>query len=332
MTRRVLRFRRPWVLFIVAIVGLELLLRALGGFVAWRAAQQLGKNIGNGPLILAVGESTTAGLGVRPPESYPRLLQQKLRDYYGLPAITVVAPWAMGQNSSQQLNRISKYLETYEPRLVLLMCGVNNPWSFAESNIAKFVDEDDSVLQQIRLRLFLDRFRLVKLLRLGAIDLKYVIDDLEGKPETEKWPPTSEVFDWSKERRPAFRELWRSDVGQMIDISAKAGAKVTLMTYPTYKFPSPADFCVLADQYGIPLIDIHQAFAECLETGKSSDILLDDGYHPNPRGYELLADRVFRFIIENDALGLISSAPSQGADEMDSGDGRCGGAETDATR
>jgi lysophospholipase L1-like esterase len=300
-TRRVLFVS---IALVVVVIGIELLLRVAGGILMWNAGRKLASSAGDGPSVLAIGESTTGGLGVEPELSYPKQLEKILREHYALDTITVVAPWAMGQNSSQQLHRIDRYLSAYKPRLVLLMCGVNNPWSFAESNITDFIDGDDPVLRRIRFRLFADRFRIVKVLRLALMDLESVIDDLSGRPEEDTWPPSSTVYDWSLKHRPDFLALWRNDVGSMIRAASDSGAMVALMTYPTYKFPPPEEFRSLADEYGIPLIEIHRAFEEYLEAGEENDILLEDGYHPNPLGYQILAEQVFLFIVARDALSL----------------------------
>jgi hypothetical protein len=85
--------------------------------------------------VLCLGESSTAGLGVDPAESYVGQLQALLRDFYDEPRIRTIVPPHVGQNTSQMANRIGDYLGLYTPRLVLVMAGYNNEWSLAESHV-----------------------------------------------------------------------------------------------------------------------------------------------------------------------------------------------------
>jgi len=303
------RFLVAFLALLLTFVTIELGLRTAGAILAKRATAEAVQRHGEGPTILAIGESTTAGLGVSRKESYPRQLEQSLRKHYSNPSIQVVYPWAIGRNSSQQLNRISRYLEAFEPDLVLLMCGVNNPWSLEESNITQFIEDDDSVSRRIRFRQLIDKSRLAKLIRLALIDLRYVMDDLRGKPEEGKWPPPSWILDWRDEHREEFLQLWRSDIGAMIERSLRSGAQVALMTYPRYEFPPPEEFRDLAAKYDVPLINIHRAFRTRLKRSELSDYFLEDGYHPNPQGYKLLADEILLRIVELDSLGLNAEDP-----------------------
>ena len=289
---------------VVLIGGLELGLRVTGSILTQRAMADLARQAGDGPIVLAIGESTTAGLDVDPGDSYPRQLQRMLRKHYSNPSIRVVAPYAMGQNSSQQLNRLPGYLEALEPELVLLMCGVNNPWSFVESNIIDFIDDSDPVARRIRLRKLLDRSRVVKLARLGLIDLSYALEDLRGGAERERWPPPSWLIDWSGQQREAFLALWRSDVTAMIASIRDAGGEALLMTYPSYEFPPVSEFEALAAETGAPLVRVDEAFRKALRRRQTSELFLEDGYHPTARGYGLLAHQVYLYITTHDSLDL----------------------------
>jgi acyl-CoA thioesterase-1 len=75
------------------------------------------------PLIVALGDSITAGLGVDPSQSYPAKLQAKLdAGGYGY---RVVNAGVSGDTSAQGLNRLSAVRELH-PEIVILELGAND--------------------------------------------------------------------------------------------------------------------------------------------------------------------------------------------------------------
>jgi len=89
--------------------------------------------------IIALGESSTAGLWVDQPQSYPAQLEMMLQERYPEKNIRVFVPLHVGQNTSQVANRIEQHIATYDPKLIILMVGYNNEWSLSESHITRFV-------------------------------------------------------------------------------------------------------------------------------------------------------------------------------------------------
>ncbi|NMC74270.1 MAG: arylesterase [Geobacteraceae bacterium] len=73
--------------------------------------------------IVAVGDSLTAGFGVAAEDSYPALLERKLRDAGH--AFRVVNAGINGEKSGEALERVGRILEL-QPDIVILQTGTND--------------------------------------------------------------------------------------------------------------------------------------------------------------------------------------------------------------
>ncbi|MBF0176150.1 MAG: arylesterase [Magnetococcales bacterium] len=92
---------------------------------------------GSAPVILCLGDSLTAGLGLTQEESYPGLLQKRLQDR-GYPH-RVINAGVSGDTSSGVLHRLEWTLRS-NPSLVILVIGANDglrglPLEQMENNI-----------------------------------------------------------------------------------------------------------------------------------------------------------------------------------------------------
>ena len=77
----------------------------------------------NTPVIVALGDSLTAGLGIPREDAYPAVLQRKLRDA-GIP-FEVMNAGVSGDTSADGLRRASWALEG-DVRLLILALGAND--------------------------------------------------------------------------------------------------------------------------------------------------------------------------------------------------------------
>lgn len=291
----------------VLLLVLEVLLRIAGARYRadfWEAAG--GRAVPDGSVtILALGESTTAGLWLPVEDSYPKQLERKLRAHYGSDRITVLMPPHIGQNTSQMVHRFGDYLTTFEPALVILMAGVNNTWSLAESNLGEFMPTGSWRTHAFRLRRWADDvkvFRLARLLVSGTGEAwRALRSDLAGEPRFTQWPPPDDPLVRGIGLEP-FRRLWRSDVGRMIGEAKASGAGVILMTYPNYDFPPPSEFAALAGEQAVPLVENHRSFDPLIEKGRAEEFFFEDLRHPNAEGYAIVADNAFRAVL---ATGIL---------------------------
>lgn len=80
-------------------------------------------------VVLCVGDSHTWGRG----EGFPAHLSHRLARIS--PRYRVVNLGIPGTNTAQLRNRLSRYLDAYQPRVVVLWTGVNNHWNRAETKL-----------------------------------------------------------------------------------------------------------------------------------------------------------------------------------------------------
>jgi len=302
-----------WTVFalVVGLVLLEGVLRLAGAYLTRKFdASQKSAQQPDCVTILALGESTTGGVWLESSQSYPGQLQRLLTQRYGRP-ICVRVPMHVGQNTTQMYNRFDRYMSTLQPRLVILMCGANNTWSLEESNIGWFLDVTDPDAVGLRLRLTLDHFRVFKVARMAKYDLdawrQEAREDLAGTPQYTRWPAPDENIQFGGRKRAAFLELWRYEVGHMIDRARARGAAAILMTYPNYDFPPASDFEALAAAKHVPLVRNDLMLKPLLAPGLADRYFFHDHAHPKAEGYAVIAAELARLIEEQDLLRLRSS-------------------------
>jgi len=256
--------------------------------------------------ILTMGESTTGGLWLEDrQDSYPLQLQSLLRAHYQKDRIRVLMPPHIGQNTSQMVARFDAYLAAFRPALIIVMAGVNNGWSLAESNLGEFMPSGSWRTHAFRFRRWADDIKTFRLMRLaisgtGEIWRSMQLD-LSGRPRYTQWPPPNDPLVEGIGSDP-FVQLWRSDVGQMIEKTQAAGAGVVLMTYPNYDFPVASEFQMMAANWSVPLVENHKSFETLEEEGHFEDYFFDDMRHPNAKGYAIVAENAFRAVL---ATGVI---------------------------
>ena len=303
------------IVLVVCLLVLEGVLRFMGARLTKKLEGQILRPYEQRDCMtfLTVGESTSAGLYVQGKDSYPRQLERLLTQRYGRP-ICSVTPVHFGQNTSQMANRFDRYLDTFKPHLVIFMCGANNTWSLEESNIGWFIDLTNPDLFWLRMRLVLDRFRVFKLARMTLYDFhnwrKVARDDLSGRAQNTPWPPPDENVEFGTRNRKAFLELWKYEVGQMIDKARARGAPSMLMTYPAYDFPTVADFEDLAAAKHIPLVRNDLTFKPLLAPEVVDKYFFADHNHPRENGYAMIAESAARVIEQQDLLHLEKATAS----------------------
>lgn len=89
-------------------------------------------------IVLAFGDSLTAGYGVSDDESYPTLLQDLL-------GCEVINAGISGQDTAQGLRRLPEELEEYQPDLVILCMGGNDmlrkyPEAQTQNNLKEMIE------------------------------------------------------------------------------------------------------------------------------------------------------------------------------------------------
>ncbi|MBN2368573.1 hypothetical protein JXC34_06135 [Candidatus Woesearchaeota archaeon] len=308
------KHRRIWkpVFFIVlALLAIEILLRIAGGLYLRSHFSQ--EQVNGGHTILALGESSTAGLWVAKGESYPEQLQEKLNEKVPGKNISVIVPLHLGQNTGQMSNRLAQYIRMYDPELIIIMAGYNNEWSLAESHIDRYLSCPENI--RARILVFLDSLRIFRtaryfFLKAVLMDRSSYISGLEdsgyllGGPELVRYPPEKEVYSFAASHKKEFIELWRDDMKSMIDKARADGIPVVLMTYhinPSYL--DADEFVKLSDEENITLVRNDILFRQLAESGEISRYVFPaDRWHPNADGYRLIAENAAEAIIRQELI------------------------------
>jgi lysophospholipase L1-like esterase len=268
--------------------------------------------------VLTLGESTTGGLWLPFESSYPKQLEQLLRSHYRTNRVSVVVPPHLGQNTSQMVHRLPRYLAAFRPQVVIIMAGVNNAWSLVESDIAGYFPFWSGRAWLFRARTVLDDVKVLRFLRLAWVDRddadKRLDAYLEDAPRFTEWPPRRTILGGVDPNGEPFRRLWRHDVGMMVDTARQAGAFVVLMTYPSYDTPPVSEFEEMARLKGIPLVANHPAFARAIAEGEAQRLLFDDLHHPTAEGYAIVAENALHAMLETPEIARTLDAAVAGAE------------------
>jgi len=269
--------------------------------------------------VLCLGESSTAGLWVAGDDAYPRQLERAIGAALGESRVRVVVPPDIGQNTSHLANRIRSHLQLYRPRLVVVMAGHNNEWSLGESHVFRFlplISPGPWVTRLLRARMvtLLDDVRIFRVARgfymrgsgrWGPAMVSQNENYAWGEPEFTAFPPEPWILEFAAANRSALTEVWRSDVRTIVREARRGGAAVLLMTYPVAPaFPPMEEFGRLAREEGVSLVRNDETFQAFRQSGSLERYLFHDGWHPNEKGYAVVAGNVLRTIQTNDLLGL----------------------------
>jgi acyl-CoA thioesterase-1 len=117
---------------------------ALGFFLMFFCASLFAAD--NKHKVLVLGDSLSAGFGIRPEYSWVRLMQQELQARHGTALLNASVS---GETSSGGRNRLPALLRDYQPGIVILELGGNDglrgqPLTLLESNLQAMIDEAQS--------------------------------------------------------------------------------------------------------------------------------------------------------------------------------------------
>jgi hypothetical protein len=126
-----------------------------------------------------------------------------------------------------------------------------------------------------------------------------------GGPEFTPFPPEDWRLAFASAHRAAFHDAWRSGVQTVVRESRRAGAGVLLVTYPLNPpHLPPEEWVRLASEEGVPLARPDPRFAALAADGTLARYLFHDSWHPNEKGYALVAATVLAALEAQNLLGL----------------------------
>lgn len=235
--------------------------------------------------ILCIGESSTIGYGVRPGMNYPAQLNRLLNGQKEKKRYFVTYDGDMGANSSQIMLRFSKSMEKYKPHKVIAMIGVNNRFNLDKSNMIRFTGERYFPKLYFRFWRFFHRFRVFKL---GKI-LFYRITKYTGEARNPYL-----LTDLSPDHVELVRKQLQYDLLEMIRICKANNIQIILAGYPMG--PHRELHRKLAKENDLLFVDNAGSFEIFKLEGTVTQYLLPDGWHPNGKGYSVVAQNIYNAI------------------------------------
>jgi lysophospholipase L1-like esterase len=266
--------------------------------------------------ILCIGDSSTYGVGASDVNkfSYPSQLQKIFNENLPNRKFNVVNLGIPGINSSQVLNRFRSYLSKYNPDLVVVMIGINDPWNLEESNILKFYKENIFKRMYLGTELFLNRLRLYQFVKLVLISNKFKNPEYVSFPEKELNIPAYNDETRSKSFNLSIREPMKAsalfaaidnNITALKSIADDSRVNIIFMNYHNGGWGRPEK--VIHQTYAklnIPVVDNITLFQRAKEIGLN--VRGNDHWHPNDLGYLLIARNIFNKMV---ALELVDSEP-----------------------
>ena len=260
--------------FLLTLVVAELGLRLAGSAYRVKGAKEPDPNR---YMILCMGESSTVGYGVAPEETYPNRLEQLL-NAENPDQFQVVYDGEMGANSRKMVALLPDFLRKYRPRMIIAMIGVNNHIDLDRSNRLLFSRNKTVSETTYKIMLALNDLRLVKLARV----LYYRLGRPAGIYEPGPMP---------EHRRRLLDNLLRDDLRE---IKRFCDANDIILVFSGYPTGTLRDLHQeMAKELGVPFVDNQATFAQLDDI---NDYLLDDHWHPNAAGYQLIAQDVQKTI------------------------------------
>jgi lysophospholipase L1-like esterase len=272
---------------LIALVLIELVLRAGAAYVA--TAGRLAPKAGHdgGRRVLCLGDSNTYGLYVNGEDAYPALLQRDWNEATPSRPIEVLNLGMPGNNSSRVRNALPRLLATHRPALVTLMVGVNDWWTVPEPVAAETAGVS-SVLWSVS-RTYRLAFMVWRANDPAATDGSGQMP----VPRRAGPKPAAAKFGWTTQ--PGGVADWDQALGRnvaaIVAEARRLAVPVVLLTYPadvTFYGTANAVLRDTARGLHVPLVDLAAAVTpEC--TPPACRNLLFPDYHPTARGHALAA-------------------------------------------
>ena len=279
----------------VCLVFVEVILR-LSGF-GYKLIYTLPAKSKSDYTIFCVGESTTVGVGARnmAKENYPRQLEEMLNSQFPNKPMQCFFDVTIGANTSEILMKFQRYIQAYRPHLIILMVGANNWWNLDKSNILLF--NKNRYIPDVTLKalIFLDKFRLYKLIKWVRLSLGLYKErwDCYGG-----WNNEAEEINriYGREIWEVFDALAEHDISEMVKICKANGIKVIICSYPMTGGNQYFIQKRIATKFKVLFVDNYALFKNLPNL---NDYISEDGWHPNEKGYTLVAENIYNCIMEN---------------------------------
>jgi len=261
--------------------------------------------------IVAMGDSTTYGLGVRVDETYPHYLQQILRDERGDDGLEVVNAGVPSYRTWEQVVNLAFRIPELEPDLIILYTSLNDLRSrYYEPDCYRGYNTHRGIAPDAPIYRLGDRdIPASSLYRFAGINQGWLQDPSQGATLAIVLPCGTAYADPSEilaQNPPTYFERnLRAFVGitQALDIplllstwTHDASAADRLPWWAQAVIEHNEIIRRVADETNTPLLDLARS-----DLSAQAGLWGDDS-HFVPAGYEQQAQRIAAFIMENDLL------------------------------
>jgi lysophospholipase L1-like esterase len=257
--------------------------------------------------ILCIGDSNTYGTGVERFETYPAQLQTFLNARRGTTRFQVTNLGVPGSNSAQVRNRLPRYLDLYDPDLVIVLIGVNDYWNPEETETEAATSPDQRLHRRLsKLRTYRLVLLLIEHLRSpgrSAAPEEVVLETTErrrgaggsGDATVRELRFGGARFHFRNTERATFLEdeaharLLQSNLQEMVRVTAEAGVPLVLPTYAAVIGPYVVPNRVIGDFSGAYVVtpEFREDFRRYL--GPPRQGLFFPDMHPRPPAYAAFA-------------------------------------------
>jgi lysophospholipase L1-like esterase len=285
------RLRRVWLGFgclLLALVALELGLRATGALLGAERHGPDGKDGERVFDILCVGDSWTQGA---PDGRYPDHLVERLNSLATGVRFRQINVGRAGTNSSQTLRHLPKEIARHRPDLLLVLTGNNDHHNLTDSSYWRFREErlGRASILAARARAFAHSLRVYRVGRMvwrRAIGASTANESFEASGSPERHAGRM-VIDPGTHRRQLEYNLTR-----LVELARRNDLPVVFQTY--FHFHGYRVNEVIRDvasTHGLPLVDHNLLFHTEIPPGEREALRIDDG-HPNANGYARMAENI----------------------------------------
>ncbi|MDP8234524.1 MAG: SGNH/GDSL hydrolase family protein [Candidatus Saelkia tenebricola] len=283
---------------VISLVLIELTLRILG--FGYKIRYKLPEETTSDYSIFCIGESSTWGIGTDNPtrDNYPKQLEAMLGEQFPDKKIRCYFDVTIGQNTSEILFKLPGYIKKYHPNIIILMVGANNFWNLDRGNILVFNKNETVSQTALKTLFFLNKLRIWKLarfIRLSPNLYKEKWDYSDKNRVKSFWDGKSYQ---GKLDRIAYT-IAEHDISEMIKICRENQISVILCSYPIKDELLHEVHMKVAQKHNISLLDNHTIFKNIPD---ACSYLSKDMWHPNKKGYALLAKNIYLYLIKNELI------------------------------
>jgi|GEM_PF-2908428 len=263
------------------LVAFEIILR-IGGFLILQNEEP---KIGDDKfVILAIGDSTTYGLGVNQERAYPNQLEIFLKNKYPDKDIVVLNKGIPAQTSISILRNIDSQMIKYKPDLVISLVGVNDYNEALNGvnsrSISGFIISEP--ITELRV------YKFFSILR-DFLDFRTKIQDgaLIFYDSSRKFTNISD-----KENCLDLDYQLEDNYKEIIDKIHYHDSEIIILSYLHKNEKLDRIFENISKEKRILYISLN-------EENVNQSLFTDDGWHPNEMGHEIMAEKIAEEIPES---------------------------------